>query len=327
MSSIVYHYTDAQAFKGVVENATLWGTDFRYLNDSQELIYTWAAFVERLERLAAEPSQYSEAYRAQLQALELMNARNLMQFDDAMFVACFTEVADRISQWTHYGAMGRGFALGFDSERISSLQVPQHNRAPDGRLDDPVIATIAGGPESGQQTELKWNAFLQEVKYGDAARDLVVDGLIDSVQRIAMDSGGFDTNVGNCISQTYALVHRLPLVKHSDFAHECEHRITITEHHGGRSRNQKTALRSLGQQPFMAWASGELVTVDVQFRPHETKVFVPYVRLPFERDALVKVIIGPVVNHHLAEATTRRVLDRNGFRHTQIVPSQSSLQD
>ncbi|OBB77879.1 DUF2971 domain-containing protein [Mycobacterium sp. 852014-52144_SCH5372336] len=323
---IVYHYTDSQAFRGVVENAALWATDFRYLNDSQELVYTWAAFVKRLEKLVAESSEACDAYRAQLQALKLMNARNLMQFDDAMFVACFTELADRISQWTHYGAMGHGFALGFDSERISALQVPQYNRAPDGQLDGPVMATIAGGPESGQQTELKWNAFLQKVRYGDAARDLVVDGLIDTVERIAADSGSFDSNVGNCISQTHALVHRLPLVKNSDFEHEREHRITITEHFSGQSLNQKAALRSLARQPFIAWASGELVTVDVQFRPHETKVFVPYVRLPFERDALVNVIIGPVVNHHLAAATVRRILDRNGFRHTQIVPSESSLQ-
>ncbi|BBZ42979.1 hypothetical protein MPRM_02600 [Mycobacterium parmense] len=31
--TIVYHYTDTQAFKGVVEKAELWATDFRYLND------------------------------------------------------------------------------------------------------------------------------------------------------------------------------------------------------------------------------------------------------------------------------------------------------
>lgn len=327
MGSIVYHYTDTQALKGIVENATLWGTDFRYLNDSQELIYTWAAFVGRLEQLVVEPSQYSEAYRAQLRALELMDAKNLMEFDDAMFVACFTELADRISQWTHYGAMGRGFALGFDAERISSLQVPQYNRAPDGQLDGPVIATVGGGPQSGQQVELTWNGFLQKVRYGDAARDLVVDGLIDYVQRIAEDGASFEVNVGNCISHTHALVHRLPLVKHSDFEHEREHRITITEHHGGRSPNQKGALQNLGRQPFTAWASGELVTVDVQFRPHEIKVFVPYVRLPFEREALVNIIIGPSVNHHLAAATLRRILDGNGFRHTRIDSSETSLQE
>jgi hypothetical protein len=38
---IVYHYANTQAFKGVVENAEVWATDFRYLNDSRELVYTY----------------------------------------------------------------------------------------------------------------------------------------------------------------------------------------------------------------------------------------------------------------------------------------------
>jgi len=68
---IVYHYTDTQAFAGVVQNAALWATDFRYLNDSQELIYAWNAFVAKLEQLSSTPSEYSEAYAAQLKALQL----------------------------------------------------------------------------------------------------------------------------------------------------------------------------------------------------------------------------------------------------------------
>lgn len=322
VGSILYHYTDAQALKGVLENAALWATDFRYLNDSQELIYTWAVFVERLEELAADPRQECEAYRAQLEALSRMSAVDLMHFDDAMFVACFTELGDVASQWSGYGANGHGFALGFDAERIRSLEVPQYRHRGGGRLDQ-MTATVAGGPDTGKDVELKWNAFLQKVGYGEGARDLVVNGLIDSVLRISEYSGSFDNNVGNCISHTHGLVHRLPLVKHPDFQGELEHRITITEHFGGKSLNQKRALSSLRRQPFTAWAQGALETVDVQFRPHESKVFIPYVRLPFERDALVKVIIGPNVNHHLAEATMRRMLNRNGFRDTLIEPSQS----
>ena len=80
---IVYHYTDTQAFEGVAEKAALWATDFRYLNDSRELVYTWIAFVEKLEQLAAQPSEYSEAYGAQLEAPRLMNATDLMHFDEA----------------------------------------------------------------------------------------------------------------------------------------------------------------------------------------------------------------------------------------------------
>lgn len=134
MTSIVYQYTDATAFNGIVENKVIWATDYRCLNDAQELVYTRGAFIERLERLANEPGEYSEAYRVQLEALSRMNATDLMQCDDAMFVACFTERPDALSQWISYGANGYGFALGFDSDRITMLKIPQYNHGSYGQL-------------------------------------------------------------------------------------------------------------------------------------------------------------------------------------------------
>jgi hypothetical protein len=322
--AIVYHYTDTQAFKGVIEKAALWATDFRYLNDSGELVYTWAAFVERLDQLVAQSGDHAEAYRAQHEALRLLNARDLMQFDDAIFVACFSELHDEVTQWTGYGDKGRGLALGFDSERIAALNVPQYHHGLGGQLR-PMKAIVGGGLDSGQEIEFKWGTHLQKVAYGDAARDRVVDGLIDTVQRCCENVEPFNAKVFNCISQTHALVHRLPLVKHSAWEYEQERRFTITEHFGGRSFSYRQAVQGLGQ-PFSIYAQGALETVDVQFRPGQATMFKPYVALPFEREALVEVITGPVVKHQLVEATLRRMLDRNGFRDTSIQESQSPFQ-
>jgi hypothetical protein len=228
----------------------------------------------------------------------------------------------------HTGAIhrGRGVALGFDSERIRSLKVPQYRHGRDGQLRA-MNAIVGGGPEAGQEVEFKWPANLQKVSYGDATRDRVVDGLIDTVQRCCdkNDVGPFSDKVASCVSQTHALVHRLPLVKTSAWEYEQEHRITITEHFGGRSISYRRAISSLGQ-PYSVYAQGALETVDVQFRPGDATMFKPYVALPFEREALVEVITGPVVKHQLVEATLRRMLDRNGFRHTTIRPSDSSFQ-
>lgn len=63
-----------------------------------------------------------------------------------------------------------------------------------------------------------------------------------------------------------------------------------------------------------------------ELSPDDSKVFTPYVRLPFDREALVKVVIGPVVKHHLAETPVRRFLDRYGFREAKIEVSQAPLQ-
>ena len=81
-----------------------------------------------------------------------------------------------------------------------------------------MTAILSGGPSSGSEVEFAWGALLQKVAYGDAERDRVVDGLIDTVERVCVDTqGSFSHMVGNCISQTHALVHRLPLVKNAAF--------------------------------------------------------------------------------------------------------------
>jgi len=120
----VYHYTDTQAFKGVIENAALWATDFRYLNDSGELIYTWAAFVERLEKLVKNPGGHAQAYAAQLEALTLLNARDLMQFDDAMFVACFTELPTKSPSGRATGTKGAAWRWGLTPNALERLRFP-----------------------------------------------------------------------------------------------------------------------------------------------------------------------------------------------------------
>jgi|KBSMisStaDraftv2_1062788.scaffolds.fasta_scaffold981979_1 hypothetical protein len=38
MTGLLYHYTDAGGLAGIVKDAVLWATDFRYLNDRLELV-------------------------------------------------------------------------------------------------------------------------------------------------------------------------------------------------------------------------------------------------------------------------------------------------
>ena len=293
--------------------------------------------VPAAQRLSSEPGEYSEAYAAQLKALELMESTDLMNFDDSMFVACFTELRDAVSQWSRYGANGHGVALGFDSERIQMLKVPIFHHAPDGRLV-PAMAWVVESPPAdlpeGQspppptrQEHMTEPAFLQKVRYGDDERDRLVDGLIDIVERSGDKNGvgPFNQKVGNLVFQTHGRVHSLPLVKHAAFEDEQEHRITITEHLGGRTLRQRAALSTLGR-PFSDYAQGTLDRVNVRFRSGGPTMFKPYVSLPFDHAALVEVVTGPSIKHQLVEPTVRRLLDRNGFRHTTIEASEQPYQ-
>jgi hypothetical protein len=214
VGSIVYHYTDMQAFAGIVENVALWATDFRYLNDSREMRYAWDPFVAKLQRLSSESGEYSEAYAAQLEALELMKATDLMNFDDSMFVTCFTELRDSVSQWSRYGANGHGIALGFDSEAIRAVDVPYFHHNWKGQLTQ-MTALTQVSDDNYERQPFTSKGFLQKVGYGDEDRDSVVDGLITNVEQNCDKNGvgSFNHKVGNSIFQTHAWIHRLPLVE------------------------------------------------------------------------------------------------------------------
>lgn len=320
MTGLLYHYTDAGGVAGIVKNAVLWATDFRYLNDRLELVYAWDEFVKRLERLTHESGDYIQAYTAQLRALNLMGARDLTDIDDPVYVACLSELGDDLSQWRGYGYHGRGFALGFDSKLIETLQVPMWSHTTTSR-HKPIIDQATG-------KQFTAPASRRKVGYGEKVREDIVSGLLGAVLGICDEDNyqsSLETDIANCIFQTSALINRVAMAKDAVFEGECEHRIYINEHFGARSAKQRRALSSL-PEPFPSFALGTLDTVDVQFRPSPNTVFKPYIELPFDRDALKEVVIGPIHKHRLAQETIRRLLDRYAFRDTEIrtsdLPSQ-----
>jgi hypothetical protein len=50
LPEVVYHYADASGFMGILKTNSLWATDFRYLNDTQELNYAWDEFIATLAK-------------------------------------------------------------------------------------------------------------------------------------------------------------------------------------------------------------------------------------------------------------------------------------
>lgn len=113
----LYHYTNGDGVKGIVESATLWGTDPRFLNDTTELAYanTVVARVARdLLRTHAAGSQKTFLEAASLQILDAFVATF------GIYVACFCEDDDLLSQWRGYRAGRGGYALGFDPHPMRS---------------------------------------------------------------------------------------------------------------------------------------------------------------------------------------------------------------
>jgi hypothetical protein len=112
----VYHYTDAAALKGILETGRLWAADMLYLDGSREVNYTYGLIRDHLHRRLT-PSQRSVADFV-LQAESALDPRRWAR---GLFVACFCEDGDALSQWRAHA--GDGYSLGLRTAALDGVGV------------------------------------------------------------------------------------------------------------------------------------------------------------------------------------------------------------
>ena len=102
----LYHYTNLEGLKGILENHDLWLTHARYSNDEREITLGLNIAAGAVTSLQQQPATAaSRAYLAQLKALLDPN-----QSAD-VYICCFCDEGDRLSQWRAYGGDGNGVTL------------------------------------------------------------------------------------------------------------------------------------------------------------------------------------------------------------------------
>jgi hypothetical protein len=109
----LYHYTDVQGLLGIIQTQTLWATHVDYLNDSSEVQYARRLVIEMLTTYEAE---------ARLSSTRAVLSRARETFDlvaaTDVYVLCFCEDGDLLSQWRGYGRGGDGYAIGIDAGHL-----------------------------------------------------------------------------------------------------------------------------------------------------------------------------------------------------------------
>jgi Protein of unknown function (DUF2971) len=199
-TSTLYHYTTAAGLLGILCSSTLWATDVRFLNDAQEAIYAHELIedtVRGMKNPVLDPAHF--AYHlgeqfvkrfAQYQGY-VIDALNSAEF--GVYVACFCESGDLLSQWRGYGT-DNGYAIELKTDALTTA-LDRFNTYP---------------PAKG----------LAQVRYGsDAAAD-VVSQAVEGV-------GDFNLNHPG-VKAAYKALHLAALlttIKHPGFREENEWRL------------------------------------------------------------------------------------------------------
>lgn len=156
----IHHYTDLGGLAGIVGSQDLWLTNARFSNDDEEMTHGYGVVRAVIEqRLAAAPVPAEKA------CLEQLQQRFADSEAESVYICCFCQDGDLLSQWRGYGANGSGVSLAFDPAGFSFVTGPDSPRFGLVRLwsvfyDDAVQRNLVNeailfGLQSGPTPELQ----------------------------------------------------------------------------------------------------------------------------------------------------------------------------
>src|SRR4051794_5495189 len=111
---LVYHYTNGAGALGIASSGFVWATHARFLNDSSEIHSSFTYAAGLLE------SKYCTAYPDLADGINkfVQYVRQSGRITPNIFLACFSEAPDLLSQWRGYGGTGGQTALGFNVDEL-----------------------------------------------------------------------------------------------------------------------------------------------------------------------------------------------------------------
>lgn len=115
-SLILHHYTSGDGVLGIVESDSVWATRIQYMNDSKEFSHAIELADQYLRGKGEKATDDLEKDFCRMVKRHLENAAGL-----TLYVACFSEVEDSLSQWRGYCPPSFGYSIGFDGERLKQI--------------------------------------------------------------------------------------------------------------------------------------------------------------------------------------------------------------
>ena len=108
----LYHYTSAGGLHGILESGVIRGSNFAFMNDRSEFTYG-AALLHRLIRERLNRAVAGAVHRFYEIAAEPDSASDL-----DLYLSCFCEEGDLLSQWRGYGNASSRYCIEFATDHL-----------------------------------------------------------------------------------------------------------------------------------------------------------------------------------------------------------------
>lgn len=280
----LYHYSAPSGMLGMIERKSIWMSNIRYQNDSEEYLHIFKIFEDVLK-------EYEGPYLGRFAGYNETKPR----FVPPIFTFSLTEKEDLLSQWRGYCPRG-GYSFSFDKTQLETFV----------RKFDLTV----------QQCEYKENEQKRII------REQVIKFTPQEWSERLANKTVMDPAFSHGLKYMYnRLVNLSPVLKHHSFEEEAEWRLIKDFDRGGpevRPLEQHPAFDFIRTQ-----AEPEVKRAEHFLRFREGKgTLIPYLSLPLVEDIkdpyqgvkLADVIIGPGAQQEIAIPACQSLLKSWGVR-------------
>lgn len=108
----IFHYTDGYGLVAILQSNFLWATNYKFLNDPME-VQSGVGIVSQAIKDLMKIKQLSMDLTIFL--MDILKYDYYSTSRDDLYITCFCESGDLLSQWRAYGNQGNGYSIGFDT--------------------------------------------------------------------------------------------------------------------------------------------------------------------------------------------------------------------
>lgn len=314
--SLVYHYTSAQGFLGIIDNplakfgpppewlinrerlVVLQGSDVRYMNDARELRVIGEKVADGLLEAVGSFEEPDVQFAMSEVADSLRTPGRPFGGSHRVFAVCFCSRGDLLSQWRGYAGTRGGYAIGFEKSMLEYATFVQLGPWPSFPSPARVGATFAG--------------VVYVDKTHDAEQDFTDIIKEQVVKAVELRRFQLDPERRADFPPLWGWMSGFARYKDEAFSEEQEWRLiheAAVVAGGPQSAPADFRARSDGLVPYTSFVVGSPMADEPRLRKIDmTRV-------------IADVVVGPGPDMDLRVDAARAVLEKNGHRPEVVRPS------
>ncbi len=225
----LYHYTNKNAFKGIISNQEMWATHIRFMNDTEEQKLALDLLKKQVPDIFAKKNVNIEKLQKNIEHFVFLE-----MLRKGIYILSFSEKKDDLGQWRGYGSLMPSFCLELDTDKFKSSFVSELKNENMKNKDSFRMSDIIDFSELNENIfdflntdEKKQKFYLLPCIYNHSEQiKLINEILTDSYKKIEyLDNEKSEKNLAKEIAKRF--VFYCPLIKNESFECEAEWRVII----------------------------------------------------------------------------------------------------